>query len=226
MSDSRTRSPGKVYFVSGIDTGIGKTFATGAMLRWLLSRGIDVVSMKLVQTGCDGEAEDLAAHVAAARAAQASYSGEPPELAAPQIFKFPASPALAARLEGRRVDTGIIACCAATLAARHDVVLAEGAGGLLVPLEDGFFAADLAAREGWPLVLVTCGRLGSLNHTLLSLEAAKSRGMDVAGVVFNDYPPSDVRIAGDTRNEILRHMVRLGFRARIAGTDDFSAIFQ
>lgn len=219
---------GKVWFVSGIDTGIGKTVATGAMLRWLLGRGADATSMKLVQTGCDGAAEDLAAHRAACGLGGTADDRE--GLTAPQIFKFPSSPVLSARLEGREVDVEKIASCAAELARRHDIVLAEGAGGMLVPMADGFFAADLAAREGWPLVLVTCGRLGSLNHTLLSLEAAKARGMAVAGVVFNEWPQADPEIAADTKAEILRHMERLGFAPRMAalsggGAGDFSAIF-
>ena len=220
---------GMVYFISGIDTDAGKTVATGAMLRWLLARGVDATSMKLVQTGCDGAAEDLVAHRAAAGLGETADDRE--GLTAPQIFSFPSSPVLAARLEGREVDVEKIASCAAELARRHDVVLAEGAGGMLVPMGDGFFAADLAAREGWHLVLVTCGRLGSLNHTLLSHEAAKTRGIAVAGVVFNEWPLSDGRIAADTRGEILRHMERLGFAPRMAtlsrgGEGDFTAIFQ
>ena len=228
---------GKIYFVTGIDTGIGKTAATAAMLRWLLRRGTDATSMKLVQTGCEGSSEDLLAH----RAASGGETADDREgLTAPQIFRFPSSPALAAGLEGREVDVEAVSAAAAELARRHDAVLAEGAGGMLVPLRGALLEADFAAERGWPLLLVTCGRLGSLNHTLLSLEAAKSRGMDVAGVVFDEWPAADPLIEADTKKEILRHLDRLGFERRLAsfgrtGADgapadgaaepDFSSIF-
>ena len=104
---------GMVYFISGIDTDAGKTVATGAMLRWLLARGVDATSMKLVQTGCDGAAEDLVAHRAAAGLGETADDRE--GLTAPQIFSFPSSPVLAARLEGREVDVEKIAACAAEL---------------------------------------------------------------------------------------------------------------
>lgn len=205
---------GKTYFVSGIDTGTGKTAAAGAMLAWLLARGADATSMKLVQTGCEGIAEDLAVHRSMCGTGETADDAE--GLTAPQVFRFPSSPSLSARLEGREVDVERIAAAARELSVRHDILLAEGAGGMLVPLRGMTLAADFAAEQGWPLILVTSGRLGSLNHTILSLEAAKARGMDCAGVVFNEHPAADPLIADDTRRETVRHMRRLGFAPRIA----------
>ena len=132
-------------------------------------------------------------------------------LTAPQIFKFPASAALAARLEGRAVDLGAIERAVAECARRRRAVLVEGAGGMLVPLAGDLLAADFAAARGWPLVLVSCGRLGSINHTVLSLEAAAARRMRVAGVVRNGHPGADPAIDEDARAETLRHLRRLGF---------------
>ena len=224
---------GRVYFVSGIDTGIGKTVATGLMARSLAAAGRDVVTVKLVQTGNDGFSEDIDAH-------RAMMGGRLPEddegLTAPQIFKFPSSPLLAAAREGRTVDVEAICRAVRACAARREVVLVESAGGLDVPLTDELLSVDLAAREGWPLVLVTCGRLGSINHTLLSLEAAKSRGMSVAGVVHNWCDGADPEIDRDAAETVRRYLARWGFPpvvVRVPRVDpagpcpavDFSALF-
>ena len=200
---------GKVFFVSGIDTGIGKTMATGLMARSLAATGHDVITVKLVQTGNDGFSEDIDAHRAICGGVRFPEDGE--GLTAPQIFKFPSSPLLAAALEGRTVDVEAISRAVRECAARHEIVLVESAGGLDVPLTDELLSIDLAAREGWPLVLVSCGRLGSINHTLLSLEAAKTRGMSVAGVVWNWCADTDPKIEEDSLETIRRYLLRWGF---------------
>ena len=200
---------GKVFFVSGIDTGIGKTMATGLMARSLASAGRDVITVKLVQTGNDGFSEDIDAHRAICGGIRFPEDGE--GLTAPQIFKFPSSPLLAAALEGRTVDVEAISRAVRGCAARHEIVLVESAGGLDVPLTEDMLSVDLAAREGWPLVLVSCGRLGSINHTLLSIEAAKARGMSVAGVVWNWCADADPKIEADSLETIRRYLSRWGF---------------
>ena len=204
---------GKVYFASGIDTGIGKTVATSLMARALRVRGVDAITVKMVQTGNDGYSEDLDAHRAMCGL------GRLPEdeqgLTAPQIFRFPSSPLLAARLEGRRVDLAKIASSVKACAAAHEVVLVESAGGLCVPLTDETLSVDFATAQGWPLILVTCGRLGSLNHTILSLEAAKARGMKVAGVVYNWFSDTDPQIDEDSFAETRRALFRMGFPSAV-----------
>ncbi|MBR1922107.1 MAG: dethiobiotin synthase [Kiritimatiellae bacterium] len=194
--------------MSGIDTGIGKTRVTGLMARALRAAGRDVVTVKLVQTGNVGFSEDLEAH------RRICGMGRCPEddegLTAPQTFAFPSSPLLAAALEGRTVDVDSIVQSVTTCAARHEIVLVESAGGLDVPLTCDMLSADLAARQGWPLILVTCGRLGSINHAVLSLEAAKLRGMSVAGVVHNWFEEVDKRIDDDAFETVRRQLVRLG----------------
>ena len=226
---------GKAYFVSGIDTGIGKTAATGLMARCLSAAGRDVITVKMTQTGNDGFSEDLDAHRAIAGVARFREDDE--GLTAPQIFKFPSSPLLAASLEGRKVDVGAISSAVAKCSARHELTLVESAGGLDVPLTEDMLSVDLAAREGWPLVLVTCGRLGSINHTLLSLEAAKSRGMKVAGVVHDWCKGADDTIDGDAVETTRRYLAKWGFPpvvVRIPRFDfagpypdiDFSEIFR
>ena len=203
----------RVYFVSGIDTGVGKTVATGVMASWLLRQNVSVATVKLVQTGCRGFSEDLDAHRA--------IMGIPPlpedeaGLTAPQIFGFPASPHLAAALEGRTVDTARIAASVREVAARYDVTLVEGAGGLAVPLTESLLTVDFAAAQGWPVILVCSGKLGALNHALLSIEALKNRNMRLAGVVYNYCPDADPLIDEDTPRMIGHAMKRAGYPAAI-----------
>ena len=194
----------KAYFISGIDTGIGKTVATGLMARYLRSRGVDAITVKMVQTGCVGFSEDIDEHRRICGGAR--FEEDALGLTAPQIFAFPGSARLAARLEGKTVDTAKIAAAVEACGKSHDVVLVESAGGLCVPLAENLLSVDFAAAQGWPLVLVTCGRLGSLNHTLLSLEAARARGMAVAGVVYNWSPGVEPEIDEDTPANIAEYL--------------------
>lgn len=210
---------GKVFFVSGIDTGIGKTMATGLMARSLAAAGRDVITVKLVQTGNDGFSEDIDAHRAICGGVRFPEDGE--GLTAPQIFKFPSSPLLAAAIEGRTVDVEAISRAVRKCAARHEIVLVESAGGLDVPLTDELLSVDLAAREGWPLVLVSCGRLGSINHTLLSLDAAKARGMSVAGVVWNWCEGANSRIDDDSCETTRSYLSRWGFSPAVVRVPRF-----
>ena len=199
---------GRVYFVSGIDTGIGKTVVAGRMCRALQEAGRDWISVKMVQTGCDGFSEDLDAHRALAGVGR--FPEDEEGLTAPQIFKFPASPLLAAGLEGRTVDLKRIAASVETCAKRHEIVIVEGAGGLLVPLTEETLTADFVAEQGWPLILVASGRLGAINHILLSMEAAKARGIPFAGIVMNDYPQADPLLFEDARKAVARALKRMG----------------
>lgn len=199
---------GRIYFVSGIDTGIGKSIATGLMARNLMARGIDVITVKMVQTGNDGYSEDLQLH--RQMCGGVHFPEDDAGLTAPQIFKFPSSPLLAASLEQRTVDIDAIRHAVDECAARHQVVLVESAGGLHVPLSSGLLSIDLASQQHWPLILVTCGRLGSINHTLLSLEAAISRRMAIAGIVYNWHSQSDPLIDADTPEYTLQYLRRLG----------------
>ena len=211
----------KIYFVSGIDTGVGKTMVTGLMARRLAMSGRDVITVKMVQTGNVGQSEDLALHRLICGGV--SFPEDAEGLTAPQIFAFPSSPMLAASLEGREVDVAAIVRAVRQCAAQHEIVLVESAGGLDVPLTDDVLSVDLAASEGWPLVLVTCGRLGSINHALLSLEAAKSRGMAVAGVVHNWCADADARIDADARETVRRRLVRMGFPPVVVEVPRFDA---
>jgi len=174
----------RVFFVSGIDTDIGKTYATGYLARLWNDEGIVTLTQKPVQTGVETGLGDIATHCALM--GTPLPVGEEAALRLPQVFAYPASPHFAAQKEGKEVDVEAIDAATAQLALRCERLLLEGAGGLMVPLTPSFLQIDFIAQRGYEVVLVTSGRLGSINHTLLSLEALRSRGLKLHTLVFNE----------------------------------------
>ena len=174
-------------FVTGIDTEVGKTWITGQLLGILRRQAINAISMKLVQTGqerapgASGVSQDLREH---RRLADMDLLPEDlAGLACPWIFREPASPHWAAQLEGQCLKEEDLKKTASSLEELFPWVLCEGAGGILVPLAPGLSTLDFVARRGWPILVVTTPRLGSINHTLLTIEAVKSRGLTFLVVV-------------------------------------------
>lgn len=174
------------FFVTATDTGVGKTEVACALLRAARGAGIDAVGMKPAQSGLvPGELSD------AERLHEASGGVEPLAAICPYTLAAPLAPAVAARLEGRTIELPRILEAARSLAVRHGAIVVEGAGGLLVPLTDRESYADLAVALGLPLVVVARAGLGTLNHTLLTVEAARRRGLSIAAVVLNRTAPTD-----------------------------------
>ena len=173
-------------YVTGTDTGVGKTVVCGLLAGFLRARGIRAATQKWVQTGAGGQASDLSAHRRWMRLPEAS----PAELAdlCPYRFALPASPHLAAAREGKVVEAAVIEGAYRRIAASHDIVLVEGTGGFLVPLAEGLLAGDLVARLGLSALVVVGNRLGCINHALLTVEAIRGRGVPLAGLLFNRLP--------------------------------------
>lgn len=191
-------------FVSGIDTDAGKTYITGLIARCLTEKGQKVITQKFIQTGNDTQSEDIEAHRRIM-----GIPMQPRDLdhtTAPLIFHHPCSAQLAARLDHRTIDLKVIEQATETLLSEYDTVLIEGAGGLLVPITDDYMAIDYVQDHKLPLILVTNGVLGSINHTLLSLEAVKARNITLDTVVYNTYFDTDPLIAQDTREFIGRYL--------------------
>jgi dethiobiotin synthetase len=176
--------PDNTLFVTGTDTSVGKTFVCARLLEFLREKGIQAGYQKWVATGVDaGLPEDLEICLNAAGI-------EPePELVGQQVpysFRFPASPHLAAELEGAEVDTEVIVERYNMLAGKFEWLIVEGVGGIMVPLRRDYLLADLLARLRPRTLVVARSGLGTLNHTLLSLEALRKRQIPVLGVVFSD----------------------------------------
>lgn len=173
-------------FVTGTDTGVGKTEVACALVSGWREAGLDVGAMKPAESGvapgAPGDAERLRA---------AAGGGDPMALVRPYRFAAPLAPAVAARLEGVEVRLEEILAAARALAARHAALLVEGAGGLLVPLAAGHSYADLAAALGLPVLVVARAGLGTVNHTALTVEALRARRLAVAGVILNRTAPVD-----------------------------------
>jgi len=174
----------KQYFVTGTDTGVGKTTVSCALLAAARARGLKVDAIKPVETGCV-PLDDGQLYAADAAALARAAFGEERKARALQTFRAPLAPSVAAELEQRTVDVDLIdAGVDAIRQAQPDFLLVEGAGGLLVPLTDDLDMASLAHRLGLPLLVVARDGLGTINHTLLTLEAAARRDLTVAGVVL------------------------------------------
>jgi dethiobiotin synthetase len=175
------------YFITGTDTGVGKTLVSCALLHGFAAQGKTVVGMKPVAAGCgDGNQHEDVTQLRAASNVLAS-KGQ----INPYCFAQAVAPHLAAQFVGINISFTRILNSFAELNAQADVVVVEGAGGFLVPLNVGQDSADLAAQLGLPVILVVGMRLGCLNHALLTVEAITSRGLTLAGWVAN-VPDADM----------------------------------
>lgn len=203
----------QVICISGIDTDIGKTVATGLLARALMANGNSVITQKVVQTGCTGIAEDIMEHrrIMGIPLQDEDRAGD----TCCYVFKKPCSPHLAGELSGMCIRPAVIADASRKLSRQYDFVLLEGAGGLMVPLTSDLTFLDYLQQQRLPLILVSCPRLGSINHTLSALELAKRRGVVVQGLIYNLYGEYDSEILNDSRALFQRALVRYGFSPTI-----------
>ena len=196
-----------IYFISGIDTDAGKSYCTAWYARELMQRGLRVITQKFIQTGNTGHSEDIDLH---RRLTGTGYLPEDKEgLTMPEIFSYPCSPHLAARIDNRPIDFDKIENATQELARRYDTVLVEGAGGLMVPVDHQILTIDYIRQHQYPVILVTNGRLGSINHTLLSLSACRQYGIEVAALVYNQYPKEDAEIEKNTLDYLKERLPQL-----------------
>ncbi|OTG89143.1 dethiobiotin synthase [Acinetobacter sp. ANC 3813] len=191
-----------VYFISGIDTGIGKTFTTGYLAKLWNARGVKTITQKLIQTGNADVSEDIEQHREIMQ--MGWFPEDDSKLTMPEIFSYPASPHLAAKIDGREIDFHKIEDATRQLAEIYDAVLLEGAGGLMVPLTEQLLTIDYVAQHQLPVILVTSGRLGSINHTILSLEALKSRNIELYALAYNLNDESQDKIISQDTADFLK----------------------
>lgn len=176
------------YFVVGTDTGVGKTLIASALIKHFISCGSKTVGMKPVASGCD-EVDGHLVNDDVTALTQASNVVAPLALVNPYRFTPAIAPHIAAKQAGVTIDIQVILDAYQQLSASADVVIVEGAGGFLVPLNQNETLADLAIRLDVPLILVVGMRLGCINHTLLTVEAIRARGLQLAGWVANQVDP-------------------------------------
>jgi dethiobiotin synthetase len=185
-------------FVTGTDTGVGKSVVAASVCAALAARGERVAAFKPVVTGLDDEPGELGHdHELLASAASA---GQSPDDVAPYRFGPAVSPHLAAELAGERIEPAQLL----EAARAHELLVAEGVGGLLVPITTGYLVRDLAIDLELPVLVAARTGLGTINHTLLTVEAARTAGLTVAGVVMTPWPDEPAKIERSNRETIER----------------------
>lgn len=183
-------------FVTGTDTGVGKTFTVVQLLRLLRAAGRSCVAFKPICCGDRRDAELLLA---------AGSDGPTIDEINPVWLKTPAAPLLAAQKERLEIDTDRLCSAFNSLRARFDHIVVEGVGGWLVPIKAGYFVSDLAAEFGLPVLVVAQNRLGCLNHTMLTLQSVERRKLRCAGVVLNSTPEAR-DLSQETNAGVLRQV--------------------
>lgn len=191
----------RAIFITGTDTGVGKTFFTCALAAYLKASGLKVGVMKPVETGCidrDGRlyAED------ANFLKQASGSEQPIEQICPYRLPEPLAPSIAAERAGVKISIDHLLDGLHETRSAHDITLVEGAGGLMVPLLPSYTFADFAMVAKLPVIVVAANKLGVINHLLLTLEHASCKGLLTVGYVLNQIE-SELSLAAQTNREVL-----------------------
>ena len=172
----------RLIFIAGTDTGVGKTFITKRLAKFLAAEGYRVAVQKWVETGV--------------KKSKAVYS-----------FKLAASPHLAAKSEGKAIKITKIKTALKDLSEKADIVIVEGTGGLMVPLTEKTFLIDLVKELKIPVLLVAANRIGAINHTLLTIEALRIRKIKVLGVIFNSVSPKENRLVADDNPKIVKKFI-------------------
>lgn len=185
-----TRPVAQRLFITGTDTGVGKTTVSSSIVRHWHSQGQRIGAYKPVASGCEFTSEgqpfwgDVEAYF------EALHGQFPRDRICPQSFAAPLAPPVAARQAGRSVDAELLLSGARWWESQVDSLLVEGAGGLLSPLTETESNADLAVALGYPVLVIARLGLGTINHTLLTVEAAQRRGLQIKGVILNAAQPA------------------------------------
>ena len=198
------------YFITGTDTGAGKTRFSCLLVEALRAEGIPAVGYKPVCCGERGDALLLSA----------ASGGLDPERVNPVWLKAPVAPLVAGMLDNRPVDVAAMHAGFHALAAEHPVVIVEGAGGWRVPLAEAYDMADFAADLKLPVIVVVGNRLGALNHTILTVDAIRARGAEIAGLVVNQLS-DELDTASITNKGVLEQLTGVPILAEIIHGQDF-----
>lgn len=201
------------YFITGTDTGVGKTIVTAAILRSFIKKGLKVGAMKVIETGCINKDGILVPSDGMFLRDMAEMN-DSLDLITPIKLENPLSPLVASRLEDTEVDIDRIFKSFESLRKKYDYLLVEGVGGLMVPISKQekkkstfYFVRDLIKDMQLPVILVTRPTLGTINHTLLTIEALKNKKIPIKGYIINFSEPAKNDIAEKTNPEILRELV-------------------
>ena len=191
-------------FITGIDTDSGKSVVTGLIAKYLMHNKQSTITQKYVQTGCVNIADDIITHRQIMNIELLQEDLQ--QITCSYLFKHPASPHLSAQMEDVRIDSQLFTNATRILEQNYKYILMEGAGGLMVPLNFNTLLIDYIENKNYPIILVSSSKLGSINHTILSLEVLKKRNMNLIGIVYNQYPNLDNTITLDSEKMIKKYM--------------------
>jgi dethiobiotin synthetase len=208
MKEKEQKKEGSVtkgFFITGTDTGVGKTVIAVALIKALNLLGLKACGMKPLETGCIKEGEVLIPSDGMFIKTVARME-ENIRYVTPYCFESPLAPLPASELEGVTIDFRKILLAYKDLSRLYDAVVVEGIGGLLVPIKRDYFVLNLARDFGLPLIVVSRPGLGTLNHTMLTVNYALKEGLDVAGIIINSNQPQKETLAEDTNPDILKQI--------------------
>ena len=187
----------KAIFVTGTDTGVGKTIVCAHLAKYILEKGYSVITQKWVETGCRNRfSRDVETHLKIMGKNKLSIRNYLSDVS-PYTFKEASSPHLASKMENKKINADKIKNSFRLLTRKFDFVIVEGIGGCLVPFDKSNFVINIVKDLNLPVVVVAHNKLGAINHTLLTLEALSARGINILGVLFNNSPQAQKMIIKD-----------------------------
>lgn len=195
----------KGFFITGTDTGVGKTVIAGAIIKVLHSFGVKPCAMKPIESGCGREGTVLIPYDGMFLK-QAAHMEDPINLVVPCCFENPLAPLAASEIEGKTVSIDEIKKAYYTLYRAYETIVVEGIGGLMVPIRKDYYVVDLAKEFSLPLLIVTKPGLGAINHTMLTVNYALEAGLDIAGLIINYSRPPEDSLAEKTNPSVLEEI--------------------
>lgn len=195
----------KGFFITGTDTGVGKTVVAAGIIRAIKAKGLSVCPMKPVESDCGLKKENLFPPDAATLL-NTSGVDETLDAVNPYRLRNRLAPSVAAEIEGVKIERKKIISAYKRLSKKYELMIVEGAGGIMVPVYKKYLFLDLARDLGLPLLIVSRPGLGTINHTLLTIDAARNSGLDVAGIIINYAVKSRKGLSEKTNPEVIEKL--------------------
>lgn len=208
----------KGFFITGTDTGVGKTLIAGAIAKILRQSGKKVGVFKPVATGCKKTKNGLVSEDARflAHCAESEFGLD---IINPAAFEIPAAPLACEKVENKKVDLEKISSAYKQICQKSNLVIVEGIGGIRVPITDGLDVLGLAKAFSLPVIIVAKAKLGTINHTLLTIDAVRRAGLSLAGVIINGYDEATKDLAEKTNAAIIKEVGKVKIIATVPFDD-------
>lgn len=213
------------FFITGTDTGVGKSIISGLLARYLLNQGNTVITQKWIETGAKTRFSDIDTHLKFMGMDRAEIK-DILDLVLPYSLNPACSPHLAAEAEDILIDKERIKKAFRSLLDKFDVLIAEGSGGALVPINRSNLIIDILKELSMPVIIVAANKLGAINHTLLTIEALQVRDIKIEGVIFNDQPDYNNKQVCADNLKIVKDITGINILGRLPWSDDMSLLIR